>query len=155
MHSISKSLAGVAAAGLIVFAAFNVARAQTGTQDKPAHGRHGQMGGAMMEDCKAMMAARQEMKSRMQSADAKLEALVEEMSAAEGDAKVEAMAKVVAELAGQRKSMMSQMMAMQPQMMMHMRMAMKEGGDDAMECPMMKEMGALEKGAPEPLKVLP
>lgn len=147
MRTSSKSLAGmIAAAGLILSGTTSGARAQT--TETPMHGQHGQMAGPMMEECKAMMTAHQQMKSEMESAQAKLDALVEEMNAAGGDAKIEAMAKVVTELASQRKSMMSRMMTMQPQMMQHMmghmRTAVKEGSEKGMECPMMKEMG--EKG---------
>ena len=144
MKSLRTNLA-VAAAALIVFGTFSVARAQT--QEQSAHARHGQMG-AMMDECKTMMSTREQMKSEMESAQAKLDTLVESMNDAEGDAKLEAMAEVVAALAEQRKSMMSTMMTMQPKMMQHMmrhmRMAMTEGAESAMACPMMKEMG--EKG---------
>jgi hypothetical protein len=148
MHSLSKNV-GVVVVGLIVFGTLSLARAQTETQGKPAHSRHGQMGGTMMEECKAMMSSREEMKSEMGSAQAKLDALVEQMNVAEGDAKMEAMAEVITALAAQRKSMMSKMMGIQPQMMhhtmRHMRMSMEEGAGSAMECPMMKEMEAQEK----------
>lgn len=146
MRRTSLGITGVA---LIVFGAFNLARAQTETQGQSAHGGHGQMD-SMMDECKTMMSAREEMKSEMESAQAKLDTLVESMNAAEGDAKVEAMAEVVAALAAQRKSMMSTMMTMQPQMMQHMMRhmttAMKEGTESSMACPMMKDMGDHEKG---------
>jgi hypothetical protein len=149
MHSVSKNL-GVVVVGLIVFGTLSLARAQTETQGKPAHSGHGQMGGTMMEECKAMMSSREEMKSEMDSAQAKLDALVEQMNVAQGDAKMETMVDVVTELASQRKSMMSKMMGMQPQMMhhmmRHMKMTMEEGAGSAMECPMMKEREAHEKG---------
>lgn len=144
-----KTSLGVSIAALLVLGTFGLARAQTEAQGQAAHGSHGQMG-AMMDECKTMMSAREQMKSEMESAQAELDTLVESMNDAEGDAKVAAMAEVVAALASQRKSMMSTMMTMQPQMMQHMmrhmRMAMEEGGETSMACPMMKEMGDHEKG---------
>ena len=112
-----------------------------------SHGGRAQeaMAGSMMEECRTMMSSHRQMKSDMEAAQAKLDALVAEMNAAEGDAKTAAMADVITELASQRKSTMSRMMDMEPRMMQHMmghmRTGMKEGAERGMECPMMKEMG--------------
>src|SRR3990172_4868081 len=127
-----------------------VARAQA--QASHAHQKHGEMGAQMMEDCQAMMAAREEMMSEMRSAEAKLDELIAEMNAAQGDAKVQALASVVTEMVEQGKKTMSNMMSMQPSMMQHMmqhmRKGMMEGNEQAMECPMMKEMMGSQNKAP-------
>ena len=127
-------------------------RAQTPAE---SHGQqHTQMkeGSQMMEDCQAMMAAREEMMSEMRSAEAKLDELIAEMNAAQGDAKVQALASVVTEMPEQGKKTMSNMMSMQPSMMQHMmqhmRKGMMEGNEQAMECPMMKEMMGSPKKDP-------
>jgi hypothetical protein len=101
-------------------------------------------GAQTMEDCQTMMAEREKMMTEMRSAEAKLDELIAEMNSAQGDAKVEALASVVTEMNEQHEKTMGQMMAMQPRMlqhmMQHMQGGMMEGNEQAMECPMMKEM---------------
>jgi len=101
------------------------------------------MGGKMIEECKAMMAKHEAMKAEMASLDAKLDALLATMNAANGQKKVDATAAAINELAAQRKAMREHMMAMGPQMMQHMmqhgRMGMMEGMMKSMsKCPMMQ-----------------
>ena len=146
MLSMSKILAGIATAGFVGFATLSLA--QAGIEDKRPHS-HGQVGGTMMEECKAMMSARQQTTSELESAQSTLDALLEEMNAAEGGEKMDAMMEVVAALVAQRRSMMSKVMAIEPRMMRHMmrhmKVSMEEGADGRMECPMMKALGAEEK----------
>jgi len=127
-------------------------RAQTPAE---SHGKqHTQVkeGSPKMEDCQAMMADRERMMSEMRSADAKLDELIAAMNASKGEAKVEALARVVTEMAEQRKKTMSNMMSMQPKMMEHMMQhmgkGMMEGNEQAMECPMRKEMMGSPKKDP-------
>ena len=64
-----------------------------------------------------MMKMHQQMMADMKAGDAKLDALVEDMNAADGDAKVNAIAAVVSELVRQRKAMHAHMGQMHEQMM--------------------------------------
>ena len=127
-----------------------------GPVESHAHEKHTQTGegSQMMEECQAMMAAREEMMSGMRSAEAKLDELITKMNAAQGDAKVEALAEVVTEIAEEQKKTMAMMMTHQPQMMQHMmqhmRRGMMEGNEQAMECPMMKDMMGSTKTEPGP-----
>jgi uncharacterized protein HemX len=65
-----------------------------------------------------MMKLHEQMMAEMKAADAKLEALVNDMNAATGDARVPAMAAVVTELVQQQKAMHGRMGQMHQQMMM-------------------------------------
>lgn len=106
-------------------------------------GHKAMMGGPMMEECKAMMARHEAMKTEMAAMDAKLDALLVAMNAAKGSKKMDATAAVVSELAAQRKAMRDHMMAMGPQMMQHnmhhAHMGLMEGMMKSMSaCPMMQ-----------------
>ena len=100
-------------------------------------------GGPMMEECKAMMAKHEAMKTEMAAKDAKLDALLVAMNAAKGNKKMDATAAVVSELVAQREAMRDHMMAMGPQMMQHMlhhaHMGLMEGMMKSKSaCPMMQ-----------------
>lgn len=128
-----------------VFATFGLARAQTQPGSKTMESNDQRMSG-MMDECKSMMSAREQRKNEMEDAQAKLDALVKEMHAADGDAKLKVMEKVVTELVSRRKSMMSEMMLMEPRMMQHLmrhtKTAMQDDDAAGMACPMMRSIGA-------------
>lgn len=119
---------------LLAGAALLPAQTSTSQQPPPAKGHHMMGGhgksGDMMEECQAMM-------DDMKAMDAKLDALVQAMNAAEGSRKVDATAAVVAELVAQRKAMSAMMESMQPMMMEHMK-HMQMGMESMEQCPMMQ-----------------
>lgn len=103
-----------------------------------------------------MMAMHRKMQAEMQSMDERLDALVADMEAAEGDDKVDAIAAVVSELISQRKGMHTMMMEMRPRMMHQMMQQMASGmmhgmqhsmGDCPMkdDCPMMQQAPSEEE----------
>jgi hypothetical protein len=139
----NRALLYVVITGFAILGAVSGLEAQGEKEESTPRGQ-GEMGGQMMEHCKAMMAVHEEAMSEMRSMEAKLDELVARMNAAEGTAKVDALAEAVTELALQRKEMMVRTMTMQPRMtqhmMKHMRMGMMENTEQPTECPMMKEM---------------
>jgi ubiquinone biosynthesis protein UbiJ len=76
-------------------------------------------------DMQDMMKMRQQMLAEMKAADAKLDALVEEVDAAVGEARINAIAAVVTELVRQHKSMHERMGQMHQHMMGGRGMMMK------------------------------
>ncbi len=140
--------------GLMAAGGVGTALAQETEKDMKGHmskmekSMKGQMSGSMMEKCESMMSAHRQMIAEMKAGGEKLDAVVAAMNAAEGDAKIQATADAVSELVTQHGGMTSRMMSMQPKMMRHMmehmKMSMTEGGEDAMACPMMKEMAGDE-----------
>ena len=96
----------------------------------------------MEMSCADMMKMHEEMKQKMEAADARLATLVEQMNAAKGSAKTDRMAAVINELVDQRRAMHEGMMTMQPMMMRHMMGHMQSGMMKGMKegmssCPMM------------------
>ena len=78
---------------------------------------HSAQAAAPSPDMPGMMKMHEQMLAEMKAADARLDALVKDMNAANGDAKVAAIAAVVTELATQDKSMHQHMSQMHQQMM--------------------------------------
>ncbi len=129
-------------------------------QSTPGMGQHmmgGSMmgekseGGAMMEECKAMMAKHHAMMDKMKAMDTKLDSLVKSMNEAKGTKKIDATAAVVGELVAQRKAMRETMESMMPMMMQHMmkhmQMGMMKGMAASMaDCPMMGGSKPAESG---------
>lgn len=72
------------------------------------------------------MKMREQMMAEMKAADSRLDALVKDMNATNGDAKVTAVAAVVTELVRQQKSMPERMGQMHQQMMGGRGMMMKK-----------------------------
>lgn len=99
---------------------------------------------AMPEHCRQMMEHHEKMMARAGEMDRELEALVQQMNAAEGQAKVDATAAVVAELVEQRHEMRDGMMGMCHGMMTHGMAHMSEGG--TMKCPMMEGAAGMHGG---------
>ena len=100
---------------------------------------------SMEMSCAEMMKKHEEMKQKMEAADARLTTLVEQMNAAKGSAKTDRMAAVINELVDQRRAMHEGMMTMQPMMMGHMMGHMQNGMMKGMKegmsnCPMMDKM---------------
>jgi hypothetical protein len=104
-------------------------------------------GDNMMEQCKAMMEARQKMQAEMKAMDTELDKLVAEMNAAPPDKKVDATAAALTTMAEQRKMMREKMEAMHMSMMQHMMAHMQMGKASMAECPMMK--GMMDKKEPQ------
>lgn len=97
---------------------------------------------SMEMSCADMMKMHEEMKQKMEAADARLATLVEQMNATKGSAKTDRMAAVINELVDQRRAMHEGMMTMQPMMMRHMMGHMQSGMMKGMKegmssCPMM------------------
>ncbi len=92
----------------------------------------------MMARCRQMMAERQGMMERMRETETRLNSLLAEMNAAEGDQKLDRMAEVVNEIVARLGPMPGEMMRMHQEMMSHMSEAMESG--EGM-CPMMGMMG--------------
>jgi hypothetical protein len=80
------------------------------------------------------------MMERMRETETRLNSLLAEMNAAEGDQKIDRMAEVVNELVARLGPMPGEMMRMQQEMMSHMSEAMRSG--EGM-CPMMEMMGTM------------
>lgn len=143
-----KTITAVVVALTLVLAPWTSA-GQEAQEEKPH--QHDMMTSAgeagEMPTCQDMMEHRQAMQKRMKEMDAKLDRLVEQMRAAEGDAKVEATAAVVEALVEQRQKMHAMMMEHQPMMMRHMAGHMGEMGQDMAKCPMMKSMGGMDQEA--------
>lgn len=114
--------------------------------DDHPHHHHGmtQKHDATTQDCRAMMAERQQMHEKMQAMDAKLGDMVDQMQDASGEDKTEALAAIVAELVTQRRQMHQKMGGHHAHMMQHMMthmQAMQSGTMKGMEdCPMMQAM---------------
>ena len=94
MHVMNRIVAFTYALPLALLIGPPAARAQA-----HAHEKQGEVGAPMMQECQAMMAAREQMMLEMRSADAKLDELIAAMNAAKGEAKVEALARAVTEMA--------------------------------------------------------
>jgi hypothetical protein len=107
---------------------------QHAQEQQHAHGRD------MDEACREMMAHHQEMMEQMTQMDGRLDQLVADMNAAQGQARVDAIAAVVSEMVVQRRTMRDRMMTMHQRMMGHMMEHMGEGHDSMSACPMMKMM---------------
>ena len=103
----------------------------------------------MMARCRQMMAERQGMMERMRETETRLNSLLAQMNAAEGNQKVDRMAEIINELVATLGPMPGEMMRMQQGMMSHMSEAMRSG--EGM-CPMMEMMGTVGTtgGAGEP-----
>lgn len=89
----------------------------------------------MMARCRQMMAERQGMMERMRETETRLNGLLAEMNAAEGEQKMDRMAEVVNELVVKLSPIPGEMMRMQQGMMSQMSQNMRSG--EGM-CPMME-----------------
>lgn len=116
----------------------SLAAAQAQAQQAGQHDQHMQK--PDMAACQKMMAQHQKMMEEMKSMDARLDGLVQKMTAAQGQAKTDATAATVTELVQQRKTMHERMMTMHHGMMGHMMGHMAEGKESMAACPMMKMM---------------
>lgn len=114
----SRKLATIAAGLLLGAAGLLWAQAPTPENAPPPprssmmHGMAPGSVGPMMEQREQMMAERRAFLDQMAATDAKLDALLERMNAAQGNAKVDAMAEVVQQLVADRKAMRSMMESM-------------------------------------------
>lgn len=89
----------------------------------------------MADQCKSMMAKRDQMMADMKAMNSELDQKIAAMNSASGSA----MAAVINEFASQRKQMQQQkMMTMQENMMEHVGAHMMAGKESMMNCPMMK-----------------
>lgn len=142
---------------VLPFVAATGVGAQQSQEERPRHqhGQHSMMSQPVSQQCQEMMAMHEKMMSEMNASQEKLDKLMADMEAAQGDAKVQAMEAVVEELVAQRKAMTSRMRSMQPRMMghmmQHMHQAMQQNEEPSEACPMMKQMmqrGLLREGQP-------
>ncbi len=99
----------------------------------------------MEAKCKTMMAEKEKMMSDMKAADQRLDELVARMNTASGMEKMTATAAVVTEMVTQRRTMREGMMKMQEGMMSHMMEHMQAGTGSMAMCPMMKQMGGMNR----------
>ncbi len=106
-------------------------------QVKPASG--------MESKCQAMMAEREQMMTAMKAADQRLDDLVATMNTAAGQEKMAATANVVTEMVTERRTMRDGMMKMQEGMMSHMMEHMQAGPASMAMCPMMNQMGGMNR----------
>lgn len=124
MRSCGAALAGIAfVAGLVMSPLDSPAMAQTsGASNAAAPGNRQNMPGMQMKMHEQMMA-------QMKADDAKLDALVKELTAAKGDARLDALVATVNEMARQLKAERAHMG------MMHEMMAGEHGGTQAAPAP--------------------
>ena len=117
---------GATVAAVILAGAVSTSAAEPGEEPQTGHPAMGDS--AHMEQGKMEM--HQQMHAKMEAMNSRLDDLVAEMNAAEGDQKTEAVAAVVNELVAQRSAMHTRMMASQPRM----KCRMMEGSMG--DCPM-------------------
>jgi hypothetical protein len=129
---------------MILMTGVALAQAAAGQETDEAHAQHHPEAQAdpepaessdMMARCRQMMAERQGMMERMRETETRLNGLLAEMNAAEGEQKMDRMAEVVNELVVKLSPIPGEMMRMQQGMMSQMSQNMRSG--EGM-CPMME-----------------
>ncbi len=122
-----------------------------GTEEQMNHEGHGMAAESSSDEGNWMMERQQKMMNEIGAMDARLDELIREMDAAQGDEKSEAVAEVVRELVWQRKQLREKTTKLHSDMMYHvgshMGMAMTDKtmatGED---CPMMRGMTESTEG---------
>ena len=102
------------------------------------------MKGEMMGSCQAMKEQKQKMMADMKAQDAQLTEQLARMNDAPENRKLDLMATVVTQMVQQRAAMHARMEKMHEGMMNHMMQHMQMGKDSMAQCPMMKDMKAMD-----------
>jgi hypothetical protein len=97
--------------------------------------------GAMLEQCKALQAQRQQMMTDMKAQDTALAEQVAQMNSATADKKLGILAALVTRMADERIANDASMAKMSDAMTAHMMQHMEMGRGSMQGCPMMKGMG--------------
>ena len=110
------------------------------------------MAGKMMERCQEMKEQKQKMMEEMKTQDTELTEQVARMNSAPDDKKLGLLAAVVTRMVEQRTAMNARMAKMQEEMMKHMMAHMEMGKESMLQCPMMKEVKAMDETSTDPHK---
>lgn len=102
------------------------------------------MKGEMMGSCQTMKEQKQKMMADMKAQDAQLTEQLAKMNDAPENRKLDLMAAVVTQMVQQRAAMHARMEKMQEGMMNHMMQHMQMGKESMSQCPMMKDMKAMD-----------
>jgi hypothetical protein len=110
---------------------------------EPAEGKL-MMKGELMESCQAMKEQKEKVMADMKAQDAQLTERLTKMNDAPENRKLDLMAAVVTQMVQQRAAMHARMEKMQEGMMNHMMQHMQIGKESMSQCPMMKDMKAMD-----------
>ena len=118
---------------------------QHATEEQMTHEGHGMEADSSTDECDWMMERQQEMTTAIGAMDARLDALIRQMDAVEGEARSEAIAEVVRELVWQRKQLQEKTTTLHADMMYHVGSHMGTTTAEGMrsmdqDCPMMRGM---------------
>ena len=132
----NKSLAILSATALaLLLTMWSPVQSQSGTTPE---------GKKMMESCQEMMEQKQQMMATMKAQDADLTAQVARMNSAPANERLDLLAAVVTHMVEHQTSMTEKMEAQHQKMMGHMMQHMQMGQASMAQCPMMKEMKAMD-----------